>query len=410
MTARILLTEYETSVPVTLTGNDRDALTTLAPSVVMRPAPGGHGQYLLTPDSLVGVVCLPNVVLEIQPKIPINRLLFLISFAIDQVSWRDAVTAHGSAPTVVEAMVPMFCRLVSRTINRGLLHGYRTEEEASRFVRGRILLERLAQRRAGMLLPIDVRYDEYTPDITENCLLLAALNRLMRLPLRSPRSIRSLREIHHAFSAVSNIQYSPSTIPDVPFTRLNSHYQSAIDMAKIILLGTSLRLEACTSPGFSFLINMNVVFEAFLYRALLEKLRLSEKVFPRGNAALRLDIKRRVTLRPDLTWWQYGRCIFVGDAKYKRLTQPDGVHGDLYQLLAYAIAADLPGGLLVYAHSTDQPITHDVINIGKTLVVESIDISGEPEAILAEVDRIAAIVRSLATHTSENSAPIAVAS
>ena len=43
--------------------------------------------------------------------------------------------------------------------------------------------------------------------------------------------------------------------------------------------------------------------------------------------------------------------LFVGDAKYKRIAgqQFCAPNADLYQLLAYATALDLPGGLLIYA-------------------------------------------------------------
>lgn len=38
----------------------------------------------------------------------------------------------------------------------------------------------------------------------------------------------------------------------------------------------------------------------------------------------------------------------MGDAKYKEVGPAGVEHADLYQLLSYAVASDLPGGLLVY--------------------------------------------------------------
>ena len=54
-------------------------------------------------------------------------------------------------------------------------------------------------------------------------------------------------------------------------------------------------------------------------------------------------------LAPDLTWWDGPTCTFVGDAKYKNVSGERVPNADLYQLLAYATALDLPGGLLAYA-------------------------------------------------------------
>ena len=59
-----------------------------------------------------------------------------------------------------------------------LLHGYREEEDALQTVRGRIRLDDQMRRRPGFLLPVEVRYDEFTDDILENRLVKAAVVRL----------------------------------------------------------------------------------------------------------------------------------------------------------------------------------------------------------------------------------------
>jgi hypothetical protein len=49
-----------------------------------------------------------------------------------------------------------------------------------------------------------------------------------------------------------------------------------------------------------------------------------------------------------------GRCVFAGDCKYKR---PGGTvpNADIYQMLAYLTALQLPVGLLIYAASENVP-------------------------------------------------------
>ncbi len=86
--------------------------------------------------------------------------------------------------------------------------------------------------------------------------------------------------------------------------------------------------------------------------------------------------------------------MFVGDAKYKRLDGAGFKHADLYQLLAYATAANLDHGLLVYAAGEADPAAHKVRFAGIELLVASLDLSGEPAQILDEVGRIADGVRS----------------
>ena len=98
-------------------------------------------------------------------------------------------------------------------------------------------------------------------------------------------------------------------------------------------------------------------------------------------------------MRPDLTWWDGRSCVFVGDAKYKKIPHASVRNADLYQLLAYATALDLPGGLLIYAQDEDEPREYRVRHAGKLLEVASLDISGTLEETLARVKSLSERVR-----------------
>ncbi|MCY3693575.1 MAG: hypothetical protein OXI54_13960 [Chloroflexota bacterium] len=106
-----------------------------------------------------------------------------------------------------------------------------------------------------------------------------------------------------------------------------------------------------------------------------------------------LDDRGRIHLRPDLTWWDGRSCVFVGDAKYKKITHASVPNADLYQLLAYATALDLPGGLLIYAQGEDEPREYHVRHAGKRLEVAALDISGTLDETLARVKSLSEKVR-----------------
>ena len=148
------------------------------------------------------------------------------------------------------------------------------------------------------------------------------------------------------------------------------------------------------------------MFEQFLYVALGEELGLSQEHWKRGKG-IYLDKNRNILVQPDLSWWTSGsirgepRPIFVGDAKYKKLERkegrdkPDFRHADIYQMLAYCAAADLPYGLLIYASGEGEPDQYEIKHVGKTVEVESLDLSGTPDDILNEVDRLGNLIRML---------------
>jgi 5-methylcytosine-specific restriction enzyme subunit McrC len=293
-------------------------------------------------------------------------------------------------------MAGLFCAEVRRALRHGLLHGYRTHEAELNGVRGRILLEQQV-RRLGQTPPVAVRYDTLTADIPENRLLKAALLRLCGLALRSVSVMRQVRHLLEALREVSPLD-EREALPAVRFTPLNERYRRAIDLARLILRGASLDARLGAVPAVACLFDMDRVFEEFVAVALREALGLTEWAFPRAAAGRRLALDRvgALPLQPDLSWWDGGRCAFVGDVKYKRTTA--GEHADLYQLLAYATAAGVPGGLLVYAagdSAGDTAWAHDVSHAGKTLHVAALDLAQAPEQLVDQVRRLARAVRGL---------------
>ena len=143
-----------------------------------------------------------------------------------------------------------------------------------------------------------------------------------------------------------------------------------------------------------FLMDMNKVFQEFVTVALREALRVSESVFGEKNISS-LDVGGKVRLRPDLTWWDGGNCVFVGDAKYKNITGDRRVPADMYQLLAYATALDLPSGLLIYAEGEADQAMHEVRHSGKRLEVSALDLSGGLDEVLTRIKDLATKVAML---------------
>jgi hypothetical protein len=148
--------------------------------------------------------------------------------------------------------------------------------------------------------------------------------------------------------------------------------------------------------------DMNRVFEDFVVVALREALRVSERAFPQGARGRRLflDSDRRVSLEPDISWWEGGSCAFVGDIKYKALSKSGIDHSDLYQLLAYVIACHLPGGLLIYG-SGEKAITHDIVRAGRRLEVVSLNLSDPPERILQSTEDLADVIKAPRANTAK---------
>lgn len=163
--------------------------------------------------------------------------------------------------------------------SRGLVHGYRTEGEALRAVRGRIRFADQVPRRFEVPMPVEVRYDDFTEDVLPNRLVRAAAERLGRMRIRSSSSRAALAWIDGTLENVALVEYSRHAVPDVVFNRLNGHYREVVALARLILRHATIETGRGAGRAPGFLMDMNRVFQEFVTRALREALGLSDRTF-----------------------------------------------------------------------------------------------------------------------------------
>ena len=387
------LQEHVRSVPCELSVTERDALLRDDLHLTIVPVAGATNEYTLTPGSTVGAVEMDGLSVRISPKIGIKQLLSLACYAIGKVKFQERQFEFLEESALPDALAHALAAAARKAFAHGLLHGYRTQEDALQTARGRIRFDDQVRRRFGVPPPIEVRYDEFTDDILPNRIVKAAAHRLSRLRLRSQKARRGVAWVAGMLSEVSLVVYPPNDVPDVRFDRLNEHYRSVVTLARLVLQRGAFEVERGKVLATGLLMDMNEVFQQFVTVALRETLCVSGRVF-RERSIASLDEEDCIPLMPDLTWWDGEVCTFVGDVKYKRVD--GGVpNADLYQLLAYTTALGLPGGLLIYAEGEREHATYTVRHSGKRLEVVTLDLSGTLEQLLERVSDVAQRVRAL---------------
>ena len=389
------LEEYEPSTPVRLSVAERDALRAI-PSLAVERADieDSRAAYILKPSSTVGAVEIGDLSVLIKPKIPIPQLLSLACYAMSKFKPLPEMFDYPREYALPDILALALVSSARRAFARGLLHGYRTQEEALYTVRGRIMFAEQIRRRFGVPLPIELRYDEFTDDIQENRLVKAAAARLGRMRLRSRDARAGLGWIAAMLDNVSPVDFPPNNVPEVPFDRLNEHYRGVVGLSRLILRHSAFQSERGRVRAAGFLMDMNKVFQEFVTQALRDALEVSAYTFGERNIPS-LDREGNVRLRPDLVWREGSFCTFVGDAKYKYIRDGNVPNADLYQLLAYITALDLPGGMLVYAKGEREPATYHVRHSGKRIEIAALDLSGALDDVLNRVESLANNVRAL---------------
>lgn len=364
---------------------------------------GQPGRYSVKPESTVGAATGRSLDLVIRPKVPVDRVFYLLGYSRRVPPLRDVASLDAAEP-LVEGFVAVFLNFLRHVLRRGLLMGYRSIDETLQGVRGRVRIADQLRRRFALPLPVEVSYDEYALDITENRIVKAALRRLEVLRLRSRELPSRIAEALTGFDGVTDVAYTPSRLPVVRYTRLNSHYRPLIELSSLILRHSSVELQAGRTVMSGLFFDMNDVFEDFVFQSLRDHLSPWMRPGQRWvqGRSLRLDEDGYLRPEPDLAWWDGERCIFVGDAKYKETAA--GESSDLYQLLAYCAAAGVERGMLVYAALASERAEHRVVHSGPTLHLESLDITSPLPELHANCDRIAQRVRELCSAEIASSA------
>ena len=251
----------------------------------------------------------------------------------------------------------------------GLLADYVETEDELAAVRGRILADKQMLKKFGRLDRVICRFDEQEQDVAENQILGAALDKCARRVQDEKVRLRVGR-LRSIFAEVCNYQNFDleSTRQRIVYHRLNSHYRDPHELAWLILEGLGAVNDLFTTGQttcFAFLIDMNLLFERFVYR-LIEKILVGtsfEMDYQRGDRSIIWNADKNLpysSVKPDLlirSRYSPPRRLAI-DAKYKLYDERKISSADVYQSFLYAYAygetvgeKSPPAALILYPSS-----------------------------------------------------------
>lgn len=375
---------------------DRNVAAAIHSTRLVTMEPAIDGGYLAKPTGNVGAVRVGDIQIEVRPKgkVKVGQVLFLLGYARDPGFRPDDVFAEADTD-LLPALAESLARHAQRALARGVHQGYVTLEESARTVKGRIRMGDQIARRPGLLLPLEVTYDDFSPDVPENRILRTALRRMAAVP-RVPAATRErLRRLDANLDQVSTLEKG-EPLPRWTPTRLNTRYHSALRLSELVLRHLSARTGSSGPDIASFVVPMWKVFEDFVAVALAEALReapgITEEQYPvamdepiDGIPAVRMNV--------DIVHSIAGRPVFVADAKYKAAS-PDGQYpnADKYQMLAYCTALGVRRAWLVYARG-GEPVTRRVRNSDVEITEWPLDLAFSPSALIGQLESLSKQMR-----------------
>lgn len=296
-----------------------------SPRSVIQVNPAGGENYLVIVMNMVGVIRLPEVQLEVTPKIPESHFLHLAERAT--LSPRIATSEVGvqADTSFVEVLALWFLQAIEGLLRRGLRPDYFAFEDELSAVRGHLkAVETTLAIMQGRPVA-HCTFEELSEDAPLNRVLKAACQRLAtNQALRHSTRTRARR-------ASFRIQCTAMRPADllVRVDRTSGNYKRAVSLAHLIhrSLGVSLRLGV--RSGTAFLIRTPELIEEGLRNVVshaLPGVSVEKRSEPISTAGL--------TMNPDLV---FNGSFAIGDIKYRTLG-PDWRRSDLYQVVAFAAA------------------------------------------------------------------------
>ncbi len=309
----------------------------------------------------VGVLKTPNFTLEVLPKADAHpvpavwrRLLIDMVATCASLSVNHAAVATPSfrADSLLEVYLLDFLNQMERLLRQGLIKQYQSVAENCFAAKGRLRFAQQVRRNAVHQERFFVEHAVHSIDHPLHQLLKKAL-RVVANASSNPSIKQRTRHLLLSLAPVSDASSERLASARITFDRHTERYRTAVTAAQQILAASFSHVyQGNTHQGFAFMLDMNRLFEEFVYRRL-----------QRLSTAHGFSVHRQTTqslwgttkARPDiLVKFSEGQKNVVVDTKWKVLVQARPSAEDLHQIYVYNQLFEAERGILLY------PRVHDL--------------------------------------------------
>jgi 5-methylcytosine-specific restriction enzyme subunit McrC len=198
----------------------------------------------------------------LRPEVPGQRRPFEVVVTVPRedggeppVDIGPAVFDHDKTRDLIPSFGTFYARHLEKALARGIPRAYQEIQERVPGIRGRVDLPG-QMRLAGLPLPAECRFDDFTADIRLNRILRAAAGRLLRLPRVTVPTRLSLQRLAAALGESRSLMPGDLRTPTV-FNRLNEHCRPAEHLARLARGNETLLNAVGGASAGVFLVDMS---------------------------------------------------------------------------------------------------------------------------------------------------------
>jgi 5-methylcytosine-specific restriction enzyme subunit McrC len=381
----ITLREWEKPKPVSLLAGEAAALRGLQELGRLGVTWHGPTEAAVSGSAgYVGIAALSEATqIIVRPHIPVASVLTLACYAYELEPPPESLVEEGrlDASGPADWLALLLTLEVEKLLALGLRYGYREVEEGLPYIRGRIDFGvlRCGESKSGL---VPCRFEDFVLDTAENRILRGTLEILAAGDL-APEIRRRLWRTLSVFRQVGFVRPTQLLFNQARLNRLNSYYEPALTLCRLVLECTGLDIESGTVTTRGFFFSMADVFEKALERALGERFG-RQNVHPQHEYPDRIRLivgepAIPVTFKPDNIIGPPGAPWLIVDAKYKQpLVEHYGDrfrNSDLYQAFTYAVALQAPAVLVYPRCAQDIDVTFETN--GNAVRVLTVDLAND---------------------------------
>ncbi|ARV12010.1 hypothetical protein BTO09_06465 [Gilvibacter sp. SZ-19] len=313
-------------------------------------------------QNYVGVVQIDGLTIEILPKIDRSsqnkedwqKALIEMLKATKNIKVKQVGNAQVNKQSIhlLDIYFEWYLNELQVLIHRGLIRQYYREQNNLSVLKGKLVFAKHISKNLVHKERFYTEHQTYERDHLIHQVLRKALDIVIRLSkgtyLYSPSKIVELE-----FPETSKIKVDQQTFNRIPLNRKTKQYQTALEIARLIILNFAPNITKGNENMLALLFNMNSLWESYVLGKLKKAVK-ETNYSVHGQESQAFWNSRRV--RPDIVIKQENKVVYIIDTKWKVPSFSKPSLDDLRQMYVYNMYWDCPKSMLLYPDNEDRVV------------------------------------------------------